>query len=339
MPSELLAAVDVTQYLLRGPIRWAIRHSRYFGLPESRSTVRGTCRIYLLCVSPRFFANSYRGLRRMAHLRQWKRGNRVEDFLTRDARGLALIITNDYHGTDTLSNLDGTTADGDKMVEAFGEFFGFDCVRGKNLVSGDIKELVKSASECSSLANRGCLAFIFSGHGGEGVIYGEDQNLVDAYVDILEDIVQPFDPQKSPSIAEVPKLFFIDACRGGESVKGAGGKGKWIGDGRLKEAATKSSTTLLGNYILGYATMPGFKSYLRGDNAEGSVWMPLLADELQYEPNRDVLNVLQDVNGRLKRDYESKRISQRTFQQPHFESTCADPVNLFLISGSYTYNS
>ena len=274
-------------------------------------------------------------LRRMA-VRQWKRGNRahVEDFLTRDARGLAIIITNDYHGTDTLSNLDGTTADGDKMVEAFGKFFGFDCVRGKNLVSGDIKELVKSVSECSSLVNHGCLAFIFSGHGGEGVIFGEDQNFGDAYVDILEDIVQPFDPQKSPSIAEVPKLFFIDACRGGESVKGAGGKGKWVGDGRLKEAATKSSTTLLGNYILGYATMPGFKSYLRGDNAKGSVWMPLLADELQYEPSRDVLNVLQDVNGRLKRDYENERI--KTFQQPHFESTCANPVNLFLISGSYT---
>ena len=268
-------------------------------------------------------------MRRMA-VCQWKRGDRVDDFLTPDARGLALIITNDYHGTSTLCSLDGATADGDMMEETFGKFFGFVCVRGKNLVSGDITELVKSASECSSLASRGCLAFVFSGHGGKGVIFGQDG----ARVDILEDIVQPFYPQKSPSIASVPKLFFIDACRGDDSVGGASGNGKWLG-GSLKDAAIKSSSsaTLLGNYILGYATMPGFKSYLRGDDAMGSVWMPLLADELKCKPSRDVLNVLQDVNGRLQRDYKNKLISIEMFQQPHFESTCANPVNLFLISG------
>ena len=32
------AAVDVTQYLLHGPVRWVIRHSRYFGLPGPRKS-------------------------------------------------------------------------------------------------------------------------------------------------------------------------------------------------------------------------------------------------------------------------------------------------------------
>ena len=106
------------------------------------------------------------------------------------------------------------------------------------------------------------------------------------------------------------------------------GKGK-----SLDDSHPDSSSASPGNYIIGYATMTGYKSYLRSDSEEGSVWMPLLAEELQCNPDRDVLNVLQDVNSRLSNDYTMKRIELDSFQQPHFESTCPEKVNLFKISG------
>lgn len=267
----------------------------------------------------------------------WKRGDKLKDLdkLSRDACGVAVTITNDYHQTDALSRLDGTTTDGDKMEKAF-EFFGFLCIRAKNLLAKDIKELIETVTSCEALANCKCIAFVFSGHGMEEAILGEDDSIDSAIVTIVDDIIQPF--VNASTIAKVPKLFFIDACRGSEGVQFTS-KGKASGTRRLgssKGEQDSGSTPSAGNYIIGYATMTGYKSYLRGDNEEGSVWMPLLADELQRKKDRDVLNVLQDVNSRLSHDYEMKRIELNSFQQPHFESTCPGKVNLFMISGKQT---
>ena len=261
----------------------------------------------------------------------WQRGDKLENLgrLSKDACGVVVTITNDYHKTDIMSRLDGTATDGDKMEKAF-EFFGFVCIRAKNLLAEDITELVETVSNCEALGNCKCIAFVFSGHGLEGVVLGEDNSVLSAMVDIYEEIIQPF--VNASVIAKAPKLFFIDACRGdsdNESSKGIAA-GNWklgLGKGKsLDDSHPDSSSASPGNYIIGYATMTGYKSYLRSDSEEGSVWMPLLAEELQCNPDRDVLNVLQDVNSRLSNDYTMKRIELDSFQQPHFESTCPEKV-------------
>ena len=273
----------------------------------------------------------------------WQRGDKLKDLdqFSRDACGVAVIITNDYHQTDPsakLSRLDGTTTDGDKMGKAF-EFFGFVCIRAKNLLAEDITELVKIVTSCEALANCKCIAFIFSGHGKQGAILGEDNDIYSGLVDIEDDIIKPL--TNAPFIAKAPKLFFIDACRGNEGAQSGKDSGKesdkdagpitWRSAKLSKGDEDSGSSHSAGNFIIGYATMTGYKSYLRGDSAEGSIWMPLLADELQRNPDRGVVGVLQDVNSRLSNEYKNERIKK--YQQPHFESTCPEKVNLFKISG------
>ena len=263
----------------------------------------------------------------------WQPGDKLENLgqLSEDACGVAVTITNNYHQSqsDRMSRLDGTATDGDKMEKAF-EFFRFVCIRARNLLAKEINELVETVTSCEALANCKCIAFVFSGHGSEGAVLGEDDSVISAMVDIDDDIIQPF--VNASALAKAPKLFFIDACRGSGGV--SSGKGTAAGTWRSSKGDQDSnSAPSAGNYIIGYATMTGYKSYLRSDSEEGSIWMPLLADELQRNPDRDVLNVLQDVNSRLNNDYEMERLKLDSFQQPHFESTCPEKVNLFKISG------
>ena len=249
-----------------------------------------------------------------------------------DAPGLAVIITNDYIESP-LNALKGTTADGDKMQKAFHQFFRFDYLRAKNLPAEDMTNFIQEVANCSSLQSKKCIVFVFSGHGGEyGSLYGQDGETVDT----IDDILLPFDPQMAPDLENIPKLFFIDACRGDVDTK-TGRKGKWSGKGSIIDASKggEGGRPLSGGYIVGYATMSGYRSYLRSDSEAGSVWMPLVADELQRDPKRDVLHVLLDVNKRLKEEFDLavKRIPDFHYQQPHFENTYPDNVNLFRISG------
>ena len=257
--------------------------------------------------------------------------------MTDTSLGVAIIITNDYEKSK-LGTLKGTPADGDKMTKAFGEFFKFDCLRAKNLSGQGMMELVKKCAKCPSLKEKKCIVFVFSGHGNEGVIFGEDKEDIP-----IENIIWQFDPKVIPELKDIPKLFFIDACRGSEDTPTAG-KAKWSGKGTIQDASKSGGGGdpdnvgyLSGGYILGYATMPGYKSYLRSDKESGSVWMPLLADELQRDPERDVLHVLVYVNTRLREEFEmeKKRIPDFHYQQPHFENT-TEAVNLFRISGVYS---
>ena len=56
-----------------------------------------------------------------------------------------------------------------------------------------------------------CLVVAILSHGVDGGIYGTDEQLVK-----VEDVVKYFDGQNCPTMAGKPKLFFLQACRGGK---------------------------------------------------------------------------------------------------------------------------
>ena len=57
-----------------------------------------------------------------------------------------------------------------------------------------------------------CMIVAILSHGIDGAIYGIDEHLVK-----VEDIVRYFDGQNCPTMAGKPKLFFLQACRGGKT--------------------------------------------------------------------------------------------------------------------------
>lgn len=56
-----------------------------------------------------------------------------------------------------------------------------------------------------------CFIIAILSHGDEGAIYGTDGDLV-----TLEDIMYQFGANRCPTLSGKPKLFFVQACRGGK---------------------------------------------------------------------------------------------------------------------------
>ena len=216
------------------------------------------------------------------------------------------------------------------MLKALGTHHNFRCLRLTNLPTDSITTLVASIASSTSLKEYKCIAFCFSGHGGaNGVIYGQDNSQYSS-LNITDKILRPFDPQEVPDLRNIPKLFFIDACRG--SLRESGEGNELVPrqyKGKLDE--------LLGGYIIGYSTMPGYKSWLRGEEKVGSIWMPVLAEMLQQDSERDILGVLRDVNIAVEEEFtfppKKPRLLRKHHQQPEFDCTFSGgSVNLFKIA-------
>ena len=66
----------------------------------------------------------------------------------------------------------------------------------------------------------------FSGHGGKGFVYSEDEKHVK-----ISDIIAAFAPPNCNShLAGIPQLFFFDACWGDkedQGIRAHGGDEKW----------------------------------------------------------------------------------------------------------------
>ena len=138
------------------------------------------------------------------------------------------------------------------------------------------------------------IAFAFSGHGTSRdkrmkIVTNDGKEL-----DIEDEIVLPLTRHKA--VREIPKLFFLDACRGSERLRNKKEGGAILvpkGDFKL-ELTEKGIATSSGNYRIDYATIPGHVSY--ADDREGSMWMPVMARALR-ERNDTVQNIAADVRG------------------------------------------
>ena len=248
-----------------------------------------------------------------------------------EANGLALIITNDYcdcHGLDTLS---GTREDGERMYQAF-QHLKFATHWETNVTSSRLEQLIYDATHYEyyshdQLRNYKCIAFVFSGHGCKKEhIYMQDGKTVDTD----ENIVKPFLPKSTRKIGNLPKLFFIDACRGKEDIEPVvvpRGSGKETEPKAVERGVTEeqdSRVTPEGNYLIAYSTMPEHKSYeLQG---KGGIWMTTLTDKLctSHDSIEDILTM---VNEEMMEKYQ--KAGQPPMQQPERRSRLNKKVFLF----------
>ena len=78
----------------------------------------------------------------------------------------------------------------------------------------EIRRKIKEESRSDFHKNADAFIFIILSHGTKGHIYGSDG----AKVNIDEEIIAAFDGIHCPQLAGKPKLFFIQACQGGECI-------------------------------------------------------------------------------------------------------------------------
>ena len=184
-------------------------------------------------------------------------------------------MTSDYQRSrqDVLS---GTTSDGEIMKEVL-ELLNIQVIllqnerARKRNVRGVLQQLsdhLNSIPEDANIANK-VLIFAFAGHGDYHNHY--DVKLTadnDKDLFLWKEIMPPFVEDHPAHIFKVPKLFFIDACRGGQRLP--------VADANQNTARTKQDTHKdVGNFLIAYSTIRGYVS------DDDNTWMKGLADKIR----------------------------------------------------------
>ncbi len=216
------------------------------------------------------------------------------------SNGFALIISNDYSTNCDYIELTGTKVDAQAMDKAFKELK-FDTLCEQNVDRGRFMRLVCETARCTNYPrNCKCIALVFSGHGRENnCLIMQDGEKVK-----INEIVEQFLPRKAPAIGDIPKLFFLDACRGLEQMhavtvpRGAGTKLEVLQKGGNSMATLQVPAE--GNFLLAYSTMPSYKAYEM--HGKGGIWMTTLAEKLRSS-RKSVDDILSLVNEDLIRIY------------------------------------
>ena len=252
-------------------------------------------------------------------------------------RGLAIIVTNDYSDTPGIRKLTNAHKDGEKMKRTF-EDLEIATIRKNNI---DHDELVRTLHDVAHVQkfpkSYKTISVLFSGHGiDSGDIYMQDGKKIS-----IQAIVNSLLPRQAPTLGNIPKLFFIDACRGSEDMRAVvcprGGprvasspitRGKHMKD----RGATEKDTVLIppdGNTLLAYSTTYSHKAH---ENPDGGVWMKALAEKLRTS-KQPIDVVLTEVRSDLHSRYQSAEWRSH-MQMPETTSTLLHTVFLHPKAGN-----
>ncbi|KAJ8303749.1 hypothetical protein KUTeg_018672, partial [Tegillarca granosa] len=131
-------------------------------------------------------------------------------------RGRVLIINNIYFLGKTkntgksLSNRDGSAQDEELITDLFKQLH-FIIVTHRNKTADEMRQIVEEEKSNPDHVNADCFICVIMSHGCHEGIYGVDGDVIN-----LETLSSRFDPKNCPALNEKPKLFFVQACRGGE---------------------------------------------------------------------------------------------------------------------------
>lgn len=231
-------------------------------------------------------------------------------------RGLCLIINNTTFARHAdLKQRDGSDADALNLQKLFL------CLRYtvtvlKNATAQMLRTHVQAfASKPEHKAFDSVVICILS-HGIPGKIYGVDGELVP-----ITELTSAFNGQNAKDLVGKPKLFFIQACRGGGVDHGA--CTDQVDSG---EVTIRSTTEVLhdlyegedetdfgsspgmvpaeADFLLAYSTVPGFVSWRNSE--KGSWFVQALCEVIMtYAGQEDLVSMLVRVNGKVACEFAS----------------------------------
>ena len=211
------------------------------------------------------------------------------DFKLAEKRGLAVLVTCDYGGTLAVER------DAKEMKETF-EHFGYEIAELKNnkatydQITNLLKQVSQYLGDYKGTTDEKVLIFAFSGHGATGDRIATCDHPTQ-YLSLEKDIIQPF--VENPGVYEIPKLFFIDACRGREHLKGDIPLDSPLESLKQCDSDVKGETHLLSNFRIDYATIPNHVA--RTHN-----WMCYLAQDIRNDsPKSSIQDIAVSVRAKV----------------------------------------
>ena len=239
-------------------------------------------------------------------------GGRSRDFypMNSSPRGYCVIINNENFMN--MKARAGSYWDAIALEKLFREHLGFHIEMFKDLTSEQIMKLMENIRQ-QDHSRLSCLVVCVLTHGVDGQIYGTDGRLIE-----VQRMSRSFVGTKCPSLAGKPKLFILQACRGGSFDHGV--HVEQTDDGGTKEIVDED--LVLGedetdgggynvalpdeaDFLLAYATTPGFVSWR---NSAFGTWYIKAFTETMYEraDREHMMDILTEVNRKVAEEYESR---------------------------------
>ncbi|XP_040201997.1 caspase-7-like [Rana temporaria] len=210
----------------------------------------------------------------------------------------ALIISmTEFHSRPggkgmTLDPRKGAMRDTNRLFQILSRL-GFEVTLSIDASAREIREIYRKERE---IPQGDCFINIISSHGEEGVIYdfhGEQVYLRDLY-DLLS-------PENCPALAGVPKLFFIQACRGMALDQGV----FLETDGAPPQISAFSHIDFIPrDTVVVFASSEGYAAF---QNPLGSIFLQTLCNMLDgKEKDLEITQLLTRLNHLVAYNFESR---------------------------------
>ncbi|XP_046408236.1 caspase-3-like [Ischnura elegans] len=131
-------------------------------------------------------------------------------------RGRAVIVNfNEFYESELLRK--GSEKDVERLTDVLENGLGFEVVKWKteNMERDDLLQMVAEEAKREDHKNSDCFLMVLMTHGTRGQV-------LQAYSSFfyLEQVVDYFTGDRCPHLVEKPKIFLVQACRGGEKQSG-----------------------------------------------------------------------------------------------------------------------
>ena len=233
-------------------------------------------------------------------------------------RGLAIIITNEYASRPRPLR---TRKDGERMRIAFSRLE-IANIWMQNVTKYQLQQLLGEVEQIGPFPKTyESISFVYSGHGDNESFCLEDESSI-----TIQEVISALSATKSPQIAALPKLFFIDACRGDKKIRPI------RVPARRRESSLRTElqpqprtfvTSQEGNVLIAYSTVA---PYVSTDYDDGSEWMKILADTMCKSTDH-IEEVLTQVRRDLHAVYQIPKFTE-DMQMPETRSTLFQKVYL-----------
>ncbi|XP_047198674.1 interferon-inducible double-stranded RNA-dependent protein kinase activator A homolog isoform X2 [Hippoglossus stenolepis] len=228
--------------------------------------------------------------------------------MTQAKRGICLIINNCNFSRPSLKHREGTKVDEQCLSHVF-KWLGFDVEVHLDCTS---EKMLSVLRELGGRDHRqmDCVACCVLSHGLEGRVYGVDTQTVD-----IKDLKEPLNALNCPTLAEKPKLFFVQACQGQKEQDAVYIEADGPEPSLVCNDALKDSIPTEADFLMSMATVPSFVSFR--DKKKGTWFIQSLCKNLvELVPGGlDLLSILTKVNDdvslKTKTEGEKKQMPQQ----------------------------
>ncbi len=243
------------------------------------------------------------------NIQETGKADNIPGFVYNMEKGFVLLINNDNFPERTDVWRKGSEVDAEGLERYFKIDLGFEFRKEENLSAKEMLRLIKGYSEKDFSKYDSFFLFI-SSHGNQNGILGTDEKPI-----AVDAVTGLFTADRCPSLADKPKSFFIQACRGDADDCGA-----VVSDASMS-SPPQYQIPIESDFLVAYSSPPGYASFR--DLQTGSWFIQTLLKIFKiYSVTDHLMDMLLMVNHYIAKKLVVSNLKQMPLQECRLTKKC-----------------